>query len=728
MSRSLVVRRAIALGAFAALSFVATASAQERTAEAPATPAPAAPPAHLGLGDEIPWRSDGQEFFDNQRNRVRAGVDRMALVQEACAAAKAKGTLVLWYVHRIQEKTLAGNQLYRSPVLDVYARQVLWSDPDLAELASHAFVPLRCTIDQKLSDHFGLKPLAFVEPAVVFLDGDGKVVHFVERIRTFHAPWFADLCVRVLEQQQVRLAADDVDGLRRVGRWRDAQKRLIEQETKTAADWLALARLQRLLHQYDQALASVGKAELALGGSAPAEGARRRRPSKEDLALRGDLATERGLLLTLRGERLDAQSHLEQGWRSGGARAAEAGYWHAANSLHLGDEAAAMRRFQLVAQKHPNTPFGKRALANTTLGPDDRPIGAAFTGFESLAVLPEAAWHGLPKDTRWQGEAMTPSAMARTGVLFLLAQQRDDGGFADSRYAYWPNSEITPNVWVAITALACTALWEHRAAHPDLQARIDLALQRGEAFLLDPKRLNRGANEDCYSDAYRLMYFARRAVAADGELRKAHVDRMNAIVAAAALRQRPSGFFAHEYENAFATGAVVQELLAARQAGATVPTEVTDKAAAALLTARTRNGAYVYGGGAGEGEGSLKDAAGRMPLCEGALLQLGRSDLDKLRFSLQNFWDHMARLETVRRNDFHSDGELAGFFFFHSVYHATEVVALLPEDERTAHWQRFLTLLQQVPELDGSFLDSHELGRSYGTAMALLTLTNLKHP
>ncbi|MBL8734847.1 MAG: hypothetical protein JNL12_00340 [Planctomycetes bacterium] len=728
MSRSLVVRRAIALGAFAAFSFVAAAKAQQDAVEAPAAPATTAPPAHLGLGDEIPWRHDGQEFFDNQRVRVRPGVDRMALVQEACAAAKAKGTLVLWYVHRIQEKTLGGNQLYRSPVLDVYARQVLWSDPDLAELTSHAFVPLRCTIDQKLSDHFGLKPLAFVEPAVVFLDGDGKVVHFVERIRTFHAPWFADLCVRVLEQQQVQLAGDDADGLRRVGRWRDALKRLVEQETKTAADWLALARLQRLLHQYDQALASVGKAELALGGSAPAEGGRRRRPGKEEQAQRGDLATERGLLLTLRGERLDAQRHLEQGWRSGGPRAAEAGYWHAVNALQLGDEAAAMRRFQLVAQKHPGTPFGKRALANTTLGPDDRPIGAAFTGFESLAVLPEAAWHGLPKDTRWQGEAMTATAMARTGVLFLLAQQRDDGGFADSRYAYWPNSEITPNVWVAITALACTALWEHRQAHPDLQARIDLALQRGEAFLLDPKRLNRGVNEDCYSDAYRLMYFARRATAADGELRKAHVDRMNEIVAAAALRQRPSGFFAHEYENAFATGAVVQELLAARQAGATVPTEVTDKAAAALLTARTRNGAYVYGGSAGGGDGSLKDAAGRMPLCEGALLQLGRSDLDKLRFALQNFWDHMARLETVRRNDFHSDGELAGFFFFHSVYHATEAVLLLPEEERSAHWQRFLTLLQQVPELDGSFLDSHELGRSYGTAMALLTLTNLKHP
>jgi hypothetical protein len=114
-----------------------------------------------------------------------------------------------------------------------------------------------------------------------------------------------------------------------------------------------------------------------------------------------------------------------------------------------------------------------------------------------------------------------------------------------------------------------------------------------------------------------------------------------------------------------------------------------------------------------------------MPICEGTLLQLGRSDLDKLRFALQNFWDHMARLETVRRNDFHSDGELAGFFFFHSVYHASEVVQLLPKEEQQAHWQRLLQLVQQVPEIDGSFLDSHELGRSYGTAMALLTLSNL---
>ena len=685
------------------LLFAACLAAQD------APPAAAVHPAStLGLGDDIPWRTDGQEHFDNARSK-NVKVDRNALVDAACAAAKKQGTLVLWYVHRIQEQTLNGNQMYRAPVLDVYARQVLFADPEVAELCTHAFVPLRCVMDQALSDRFGLKPLAFVEPAIVFLDGDGKVVHFLERLRTFRGHWFADLCVRVLEHAGVQRAGDSVTTLRQGGRWRDALAMALKSDQKSAADWLAIAQLQRLLRQPVQALASLQK----VAG---------------DKKLQAAAAHEQGLLLTHQGQLLAAQPMLEQSWRSLGAGAAEAGYWYAVNALQLGDEAGAMRRFTLVAQKFADTRFGRRARANTTLGPDDRPLGAAFTGFESLAWLPDAAYTGLQKDTTWQGDQLTPEAMARGAVTFLLHQQRDDGGFTDSRYAYWPDTEITPNVWVAITAIACTALYEHRTAHPDLHARIDQALARGEAFLLDPKRLNRGLNEDCYSDAYRLMYFARRAANSDGKERERLIVRMNEIVQAAAARQKPSGFWAHEYENAFATGAVLQEVLAAKAAGATVPTEMLDRAAQALLSARTKNGAYVYGGAADQHEGSLKDSSGRMPVCEGGLLQLGRSDLDKVRFALANFWQHMERLATVRRNDFHCDGELAGFFFFHSVFHASEVVNMLPAEERSAHWQRFKVVLQQVPEIDGSFLDSHELGRSYGTAMALLTLTNVTRP
>jgi len=716
-----------------ALCVAAAFARAQQPNQQPKTPPPAA---DLDLLSTIPWTTDGVEYYDHAP-APRGKVDRTALVDAAIARAKQEHKLVLWYVQRIvEDKVLQGRQMYRAPVLDVYMQQVVFADPDVAAIATACTVPLRCAMDEPLCQRFSLRPLQFVEPAVVFLDGDGKVVHWVERFRTFHAQWFADLLVRVLDQAGIARDGGGADAQRRGGLWRQALATASAQPDKDAAAWLQIAALQRLLRLPEQALDSLAKAEHDVQSRVAARerdaggdggGGRRRGsrgPTPDELRTLGDVLCERGLVLSMTGNLLDAQPALEHAWRSGGTRAAEAGYWYALNALHLGDEVGAMRRFQLVADQHPTEVFGKRARANSKLGLDDRPLGAAFTGFEDVRYLPESAYQGMPKDTAWHGDAQAPKPLARHAVEFLLAQQRDDGGFTDARYAYWPSTEITPNVWVAITAIALTALWEYREVFPDLQPRIDAALRKGEAFAFDPKRLCRGANEDCYSDAYRLMYLARRSSRADEAARRELVQRMNTIVEQAALRQQQSGFFAHEYENAFCTGAVLQELVAARAAGATVPTEMTDKAAAALISARFETGAFVYGGKAQGKPTGLKDAAARMPVCEGTLFQEGRSDLDKVRFALQNFWEHMKNIETVRRNDFHSDGELGGFFFFHAVFHASEVVRLLPEAERAPHWHQFVALLQQVPEMDGSFLDSHELGRSYGTAMALLTLRN----
>src|SRR5690606_28968319 len=152
------------------------------------------------------------------------------------------------------------------------------------------------------------------------------------------------------------------------------------------------------------------------------------------------------------------------------------------------------------------------------------------------------------------------------------------------------------------------------------------------------------------------------------------------------------------------------------------------KGAEALLSARWANGAYSYGGTArGDApRASRKDAAARMPLCEGVLLAAQRSDLARVTDAFRNYFQFMDRIETVRRNDFHSDGELAGFFFFHGLYHSSEVNKLLPEEERRANAARIREILRTIPEMDGSFVDSHEIGRSYGTAMALLTLANVE--
>ncbi|GAB4156607.1 MAG: hypothetical protein Fur0037_24880 [Planctomycetota bacterium] len=665
--------------------------------------------ASLDLAAGIHWITDGVEFHERSAQpRPQAEPDRGALIDEACRRAAAERKLVLWYIPRIQENHLRGRQMYRAPVLDIYLRQTLFSDTDVAELIEASFVPLRMVMDEQMSARFGLRPLDFVEPAVVFLDPEGKVVHYVERFRTFRAHWFADLCARVLDRAGVKGPdSHDPDALRRRGRWAEALAAAMSRPHDDSASWLSIARLQRLLRMPEQALDSVDKAMKAKGAD------------------EGAALAEKGLILSMLGRDDEARPFLERAWRGGSPRAAQAGYLLALCDLGSGDEVSAMRRFSLVAQRYGNTPEGRNARANTLLGPDDRPFGAAFAGFESVRYLPEAAYRGFPKDTRWQGEGMEPRAMAEQGLAFLLRQQRSDGGFTDSRYAYWPNSEITPNVWTAITALACTALLDWRGEFPGMRADIDRAIERGESWMFDPRHQAREKNEESYSDGYRLLYLARKARGRSGEQRRMLIERMNEIVEQAASIQRPSGFWAHEYENAFCTGSVLWGLLAARDSGAGVPPEVLDKGAAALLSARYATGSFSYGGRAREGRPTgLKDAMGRMPVCEGALLALGRSDTQKLRFALANFWKYIENLERIRRNDFHSDGELGGFFFFHAVFHASEVVDLLPEDERAEHRARFIELLRRIPEMDGSFLDSHELGRSYGTAMALLTLRN----
>src|SRR5690606_16307656 len=102
----------------------------------------------------------------------------------------------------------------------------------------------------------------------------------------------------------------------------------------------------------------------------------------------------------------------------------------------------------------------------------------------------------------------------------------------------------------------------------------------------------------------------------------------------------------------------------------------------------------------------------------------GASNAERLLFAFDNFWEHYAAIEGVRHTDFHSDGQIAGFMFLHSLYHTSEAISLLPEERATTERQKLRERMLQYAEIDGTFLDSEELGRSYGTAMALLILAN----
>ena len=113
-----------------------------------------------------------------------------------------------------------------------------------------------------------------------------------------------------------------------------------------------------------------------------------------------------------------------------------------------------------------------------------------------------------------------------------------------------------------------------------------------------------------------------------------------------------------------------------------------------------------------------------MPACELALLVAGHSDQERLRKALDTSFKHHGLLEAVRKYDDHSDryGN-GGFFFWYDMYGRTEAIKNVKNDNaRESYREKMRRLVLELPETDGGFVDSHELGKTYGTAMGLICL------
>ena len=116
-----------------------------------------------------------------------------------------------------------------------------------------------------------------------------------------------------------------------------------------------------------------------------------------------------------------------------------------------------------------------------------------------------------------------------------------------------------------------------------------------------------------------------------------------------------------------------------------------------------------------------------MPLCELGLWLWGGSTDERLQFALQSAFENHPYLAAGYKYDNHtSTMAYGGFFFWYDMRSRAEALSYLKDEAQQAAWvQQHRRLVLALPELDGCFVDSHELGRCYGTAMALLTLALL---
>lgn len=398
---------------------------------------------------------------------------------------------------------------------------------------------------------------------------------------------------------------------------------------------------------------------------------------------------------------------------------AEGAFLRGAIQMRTGHSNAARATWAAAAKELPDEPFAwKCAMEAEGHGP-------FWRGFEELRALPDAALGAKPEGTQAPAGLYDEATIRTRCTEYLIAMQRENGGYDDSIYDFG-GSDGLPNVWTATSAIVGLALLE---AHPAADDKaVEATLARITAYVGDDKNIaTTDADEQLWAHVYRARFFARLC-----DLRPPQKDTAKEHLAAAAkaiLRmQLGSGAWYHEYPNPFVSASALLALKEAEKHGIALDKARIDKGILALLSCRAeQTGAFSYGQDKPKKSMPVVGAAGRMPLCENALFAFGASGKDKLQAALTAAFANHQQLESTRKYDNHANKyAYGGFFFWYDVQERVEAILALPDSEaRKELVKKQREQILAIVEIDGCFVDSHELGKSYGTAMGLLCLARL---
>lgn len=398
-------------------------------------------------------------------------------------------------------------------------------------------------------------------------------------------------------------------------------------------------------------------------------------------------------------------------------------------AFRKGDHDLARRRWQEAAKSDPGDPLAwKAALEAQGLGPFVR-------GFEVFREIPEKAQSAglLSRGSSAPINCYSKKQLIGRSVDFLLGMQRQDGAFVDSDYDFGGYDSL-PNVHVAVTSLVGMALLKYRnKVEKRQQEKVEQALRRIYGYVTDEKNLNHADRDEIlWACAYRLRFLSRLKKTDSGLIGAGGFqDKLVRAVQTLESIQLKTGNWYHEYSNPFVTATALCALDEARVAGAKTDQTRIQRGLQALLRDRESNGAYPYysvrqpaNRSADARERMLLAAAGRMPRCELALLRWGKADQRRLGFAVENSLRQHRHLATGYKYDNHtSNMAYGGFFFWYDMWGRSEAIrAVRDHDLRNRLNRQQQALILGLPELDGCFVDSHELGRCYGTAMALLSM------
>ncbi|MBC8451248.1 MAG: hypothetical protein H8D72_00915 [Planctomycetes bacterium] len=412
--------------------------------------------------------------------------------------------------------------------------------------------------------------------------------------------------------------------------------------------------------------------------------------------------------------------------------------------LAAGDVAAAKADWQRVTDELAETRWAP--LAAVALG------GAAL----ELGIAPDFAW---PAEDALMDVLYTiePAPVARglakqaaKGALdWLLAAQRADGSFVEPSEVSYPASLGANPFEDATTALAGRALLAARAAKMGDSEQLESAAERVRAYI-EASLASRATTPPVvaymdymtWSDGAMLQFLA--------ELQSAELTTDEEVGPLVALllddladRQQANGGWSYYKKNdlsaadvpaqsiSFTTAAGSLALSSAREAGYEVPEGLSERSTRTLEELRDQNGVFgyfLYGSGVVPHPmiQSIEGDVGRGPACELALYRAGASDPKRVAVAIDLFLDHASLFQAEQgKSLMHGGphGQGCPCLLFDYAHAARAAAEASPRSKRTR--ARLLDLVLDCRQADGSFLDSPILGRSYGTAMALLALVAL---
>lgn len=368
-------------------------------------------------------------------------VDWETSLDDALRRAAKEGKPVCWYVH-----TVAGTKMDRKAVVDNYMMMGPFMAPDVIDVLNRRFVPLRAGAERDAAKKYGIRPLDFIEPGLVFLHASGKLLHRMDRLYTYNEEWFVDQLFLVLKENE----------------W---EKRL-----KKEKDPLEQARLYRRLRKPKEAARALKKAG---------------RSDETEL--------ERGILEIKQHNYAEAEKILK------GLGAPQAQYLYGC-VLHLTQrDGQAVEVWKKVEET--NSRWAWKAAAEL------RREGPFSRAFEEIGWMPDDAYGEKMTTTDIARKEKDLDEIVERGVNFLLQHQKSSGVWNDSNYDFGGRDSL-PDVYAAGTALSSLALLLWRDVAPEridaALKRADAYLCDEKNIATTNER------ERAWAHLYRLLYFAER--------------------------------------------------------------------------------------------------------------------------------------------------------------------------------------------------------------------------